>query len=146
MNSTSVQRFSFFSRRILSWSLVAVTIAACSFTSDPANSQTKKSGDKPDLTLPTAKSSSPLDSSRLSAPLPANLFIELGKLINPAVVSIFSSQTPRQQMGRGGGGGRGGRDPLQDLFEQFWGAPFNRDPRSQQNPQATGLGTGFIVR
>lgn len=99
-------------------------------------------GKKSNFTLPAAKTDSPLDASKLSAPLPANLFIELGKLINPSVVSIFSSQTPPQRTARGGA-----RDPMEDLFEQFWGAPFNRGgPGGRQSPQASGLGTGFIVR
>lgn len=120
-------------------------VASYSF-STTTEAQTKKSN----FTLPAAKTESALDPKKLSDPLPANVFIELGKLVNPAVVSIFSSQTPPAAMGRGGRGG--GRDPMEDLFEQFWGAPFNRDPRGQgggggrQAPQATGLGTGFIVR
>ncbi len=101
-------------------------------------------GKKSNFTLPAAKTEPALDPKKLSDPLPANLFIELSKLVNPAVVSIFSSQTPATAMGRGGRG----RDPMEDLFEQFWGLP--RDPRGgpggRQQPQATGLGTGFIVR
>jgi len=98
---------------------------------------------KSNFTLPAAKTDAPLDASKLSAPLPANLFIELAKLINPSVVSIFSSQAPPQRSARGGQ-----RDPMEDLFEQFWGAPFNRGGPGggRQSPQASGLGTGFIVR
>jgi serine protease Do len=101
-----------------------------------------QSGKRVNFTLPTAKTEPALDPKKLSDPLPANLFIELSKLVNPAVVSIFTSQTPPAAMGFGG------RDPMEDLFEQFWGVP--RDPRGgqggRQQPQATGLGTGFIVR
>jgi S1-C subfamily serine protease len=80
-----------------------------------------QSGKRVNFTLPTAKTEPALDPKKLSDPLPANLFIELSKLVNPAVVSIFTSQTPPAAMGFGG------RDPMEDLFEQFWGVP--RDPR-----------------
>ncbi|CAN5421199.1 DegQ family serine endoprotease [soil metagenome] len=120
---------------------LAIAFAVSVTTRTEAQTPTPK---KSNFTLPVAKSESPLDPKKLSEPLPANLFIELSKLVNPAVVSVFTSQTPPAAMGRG----RGGRDPMEDLFEQFWGVP--RDPREgqggQQPPQATGLGTGFIVR
>ncbi len=115
----------------------AVLAAACTFSLDAVSQN--KSG-KVSMTLPAPKSESPLDQKKLGEPLPANLFIELGKLLNPAVVSIFSSQAPRQQAYR---------DPMQDLFEQFWGGPFGGRPQPRggsREPQATGLGTGFIVR
>ncbi len=104
-------------------------------------SQSTAAKGKPNLTLPAAKSDSPLDQKKLGSELPANLFVELGKLLNPAVVSIFTSQNIQGRMG-------GYRDPMQDLFEQFFGGqggmggqPFQAPPR-----QAKGLGTGFIVR
>lgn len=112
--------------------------AACTFANN-TEAQTKKSN----FTLPAAKTEPALDPKKLSEPLPANVFIELGKLINPAVVSIFSSQTPTAAMGRGGRGG----DPMEDLFEQFFGGQFRGGQGGgRQAPQATGLGTGFIVR
>ncbi|MBX7231804.1 MAG: trypsin-like peptidase domain-containing protein [Bdellovibrionales bacterium] len=68
-------------------------------------------------------------------PLPHDLFIKLGKLINPAVVNISTTYLPKQfnmgprnQM----------RDPFFDLFEQFMG------PR--QSRPAQSLGTGFVIR
>lgn len=70
-------------------------------------------------------------------PLPANLFIELNKLINPAVVNISTSQMPRQNRQA-----PGYPDPFFDLFQQFMGpGPFN----FQQQPLQA-LGTGFIIR
>jgi serine protease Do len=70
-------------------------------------------------------------------PLPANLFVELAKSVNPAVVNVFTTYLPR---------GRGyqndpGRDPLQDFFEQFVG-PQRGGPVSPQQS----LGSGFIIR
>lgn len=73
-------------------------------------------------------------------PLPANLFVELAKTVNPAVVNVFTTYLPR---GRGGPGGGGDpyRDPFFDLFEQFMG-PQRGGPATPQQS----LGTGFIIR
>ena len=73
---------------------------------------------------------------KLSDSLPANLFVELGKIINPAVVNISTStltRSPRYQ------------DPMMELFEQFYGM---RSPRFNQpkKPQQMALGTGFVIR
>lgn len=132
LNSSFVKKFA----PLLLFVIVLATYTFSTYT----EAQTKKSN----FTLPAAKTEPALDPKKLSEPLPANLFIELGKLINPAVVSIFSSQTPAQNMG-------GGRDPMEDLFEQFFGGQFNQrggrgGGAGRQEPQATGLGTGFIVR
>ncbi len=67
-------------------------------------------------------------------PMPAGLFVNLAKAVNPAVVNIFTTygasdsrmlQDPY-------------RDPFFDLFEQFMG-PGMRQPQQS-------LGTGFIIR
>jgi serine protease Do len=71
----------------------------------------------------------------LSEPLPANIFIELAKIMNPTVVNISTSSMPRNALSRG----RGPRDPFFEMFEQFMG-PQQRQLRPQQ-----GLGTGFII-
>lgn len=80
---------------------------------------------------------------KLSEPLPANLFIELAKALNPAVVNISTSVIPQ---------GRQYRDPMLDMLEQFYGLQPN-DPRLDKQsrkqitkPRRMGLGTGFIVR
>lgn len=112
--------------------LIAVTLGREALSQAP---KTKTS-----MTLPAAKTDSPLDAKKLSDPLPANLFVELGKIINPATVSIFSSQAPRN-MARGGG-----RDPMEDLLEQFFGGQMGQPGPRGRSPEATGLGTGFIVR
>lgn len=70
---------------------------------------------------------------KLGAPLPENLFVELARVINPAVVNISTSVTPR---------GRMQNDPMLELLEQFYGQQFQM-PKAQ--PQ-TALGTGFIIR
>lgn len=80
---------------------------------------------------------------KLSDPLPANLFVELGKIINPAVVNISTLALPKTPSN-----GRF-RDPMLEMLEQFYGVPIR--PRQQLPPQngkprPFGLGTGFIIR
>ncbi|AZZ37439.1 serine protease MucD [Bdellovibrio sp. qaytius] len=73
---------------------------------------------------------------KLGEPLPANLFVELAKAINPSVVNISTSVIPR---------GRQYRDPMQEMLEQFYGIPQRPEPQAGK-PQRMGLGTGFIIR
>lgn len=73
-------------------------------------------------------------------PLPANAFVELAKLINPAIVNISTSTMPKN-LGRNGGM-RGGRDPFFDMLEEFYG--IRPQPQNMRPQQA--LGTGFIIR
>lgn len=82
----------------------------------------------------TEKSSPPLDPKKLEAPLPKNLFIELSKLINPAVVFISTTQKVNRPMYR---------DPMQDFLEEFMGRGrgFSMQPQPVQ-----ALGTGFIIK
>ncbi|MEK6772797.1 MAG: trypsin-like peptidase domain-containing protein [Bdellovibrionota bacterium] len=70
---------------------------------------------------------------KLGEPLPANLFVELAKIINPTVVNISTSAKAR---------GSRFRDPMMDLFEQFYGIPMQEAQRQMQ----MSLGTGFIIR
>lgn len=73
---------------------------------------------------------------KLGDPLPANLFSELARTMNPTVVNISTSSlansSPRYK--------RGYRDPILDFFERYGGGG-----RMQQQPQNS-LGTGFIIR
>lgn len=76
---------------------------------------------------------------KLGDPLPQNLFVELAKIINPAVVNISTSVVPRR--------GQMYRDPMMDMMEQFFGNSMR--PRINPNnnkPRQMGLGTGFIIR
>lgn len=89
----------------------------------------------------TQKSPPPM---KLNDPLPANLFVELAKMINPAVVNISTLAVPK--MSRGGGYYR---DPMLEMLEQFYGVPLPRQqfPRQGEGkPRPYGLGTGFIIR
>ncbi len=90
------------------------------------------------------KSHVPLDLSKMGEPLPRNLWVELSKLVNPAVVSITTTSLPRQVGGRY-------RDPIQDFFDQFYGGqapgPGGRGgPGRPESQPAMALGTGFIIR
>ncbi|MEO0336831.1 MAG: trypsin-like peptidase domain-containing protein, partial [Pseudomonadota bacterium] len=69
-------------------------------------------------------------------PLPANRFVELAKLVNPAVVNINTTSIPKTQRNR-----RRNQDPFFDLFEQFANPYYGRPQRPAQS-----LGTGFIIR
>lgn len=70
---------------------------------------------------------------KIGSPLPENLFVELARAINPAVVNISTSVTPK---------GRTMNDPMMELLEQFYGQRFQMPkPKTE-----TALGTGFIIR
>lgn len=69
-------------------------------------------------------------------PLPSNLFVELAKAVNPAVVNISTTQLPKvPQLRRD--------DPYFQFFQQFFGPQFQFNP--SVNPRHS-LGTGFIIR
>ncbi|MEN0057798.1 MAG: trypsin-like peptidase domain-containing protein [Bdellovibrio sp.] len=74
---------------------------------------------------------------KLSEPLPGNLFVELAKAINPAVVNISTTALPKNSPRM--------RDPMLDMLEQLYGFRMQQ-PQQQQRPQQIGLGTGFIIR
>ena len=102
----------------------ALTVAGCFLNNSGADTDTKR----PAL----------LDTSKLGDPLPRNLWIELSKAVNPAVVSITTAARVRTQY----------RDPMQEFFDQFYG---NQSPGMRGNPpggreQMMALGTGFIIR
>ena len=80
-------------------------------------------------------------------PLPSNLFIELNKAVNPAVVNIFTETNPRiNRKARGGLRGRhNSNDPMEELLQQFFGFQGQRMDRFQPQPIKS-LGTGFIIR
>ncbi len=70
-------------------------------------------------------------------PLPANAFVELAKMINPAVVNISTQTLPKQPSGRGMY-----RDPFFDMLQEFYG--LRMMPQAARPAQA--LGTGFVIR
>ncbi|MGZ3772743.1 MAG: trypsin-like peptidase domain-containing protein [Pseudobdellovibrionaceae bacterium] len=74
---------------------------------------------------------------KLGEAMPENLFVELAKAVNPAVVNISTTALPKN-LPRG-------RDPMLDMLEQLYGFRIQQSPQ-QQRPQQIGLGTGFIIR
>ncbi len=88
----------------------------------------------------SASNAPPLDPKKLDAPLPKNLFVELSKLINPAVVFISTSQNVRQARGRGQ------QDPMQEFLEQFMGEGRGGGGYSAPPQAMQALGTGFIIK
>lgn len=73
-------------------------------------------------------------------PLPSNLFIELNKVINPAVVNISTETKPRGRFGQGQ------LDPMEELFKQFFGFSGGFPQARPQARPGYALGTGFIIR
>ncbi len=71
---------------------------------------------------------------KLGDPLPANLFSELAKKINPTVVNISTSVRPRR------GQRPNPQDPFWEFFDQFMGGQGM--PRERR---AHSIGTGFII-
>jgi serine protease Do len=69
-------------------------------------------------------------------PMPANAFVELAKMINPAVVNISTTTMPKMRRGVQP------RDPFFDMLQEFYG--LRTAPQTARPMQA--LGTGFIIR
>src|SRR5437868_612670 len=82
----------------------------------------------------------PLSKIKNGDPLPANLFVELGKAVNPGVVNIYTTYLPKGRLQRYGQ--PQGQDPFFDMFEDF----VNPSPYGAQARPAQALGTGFIIR
>jgi serine protease Do len=93
----------------------------------------------------TASAANAIDTSSLPKvksgdPLPANLFVELAKAVNPAVVNVFTTYLPRgRMMGHGYA-----QDPFFEMFEQFMN-PGGGGGGGGGPPQQS-LGSGFIIR
>ena len=78
----------------------------------------------------------PMADAKLSAPLPANLWIEMSKLSQPGVVGIYLDIDLKKTSMR--------RDPFFDFVEEFFGQGFSyEDPRSKKD--STPIGTGFLI-
>ncbi len=91
------------------------------------------------LTAFSLVASAELPRIRSGDPLPANLFVELAKLVNPAVVNIFTTYLPK---GRQFSYEERTGDPFFDMFQQFMG----QNPYEGEGGPAQSLGTGFIIR
>ena len=74
-------------------------------------------------------------------PLPSNIFIELNKVVNPAVVNISTEIKPKTIGRRRGLQG----DPIEELFRQFFGGGIPGGIPMKAKPSYS-LGTGFIIK
>ncbi len=77
--------------------------------------------------------------STKSQPLGSNIFVEIAKRQNPAVVNISTKTKRRSRPPRAPRNPRspGGQDPFQDFYDKFFG-DRDRKPRS-------GMGSGFVI-
>jgi len=77
--------------------------------------------------------------STKSQPLGSNIFVEIAKRQNPAVVNISTKTKRRSRPPRSPRNPRspGGQDPFQDFYDKFFG-DRDRKPRS-------GMGSGFFI-
>ncbi len=74
---------------------------------------------------------------KLGEPLPANLFVELARVINPGVVNISTKIRPQRVQRY--------RDPFFDMLEQMYGLKGPQLPQNNK-PRPHSLGTGFLIR
>ena len=83
----------------------------------------------------------------MSEALPKNLFIELGRRVNPAVVNISTTQILHSGRGNSGGFGYPGmpmpNDPFRQFFEEFMGPQGGGQQAPEEKVQS--LGSGFII-
>ncbi len=88
------------------------------------------------LSLPAL--SSPLDNARLSEPLPANLWVEMSKITQPAVVGVYLKVNINA--------GNISRDPFFSFIEEFLGQGFDfGKPRQRKREENKLIGTGFLI-
>lgn len=112
--------------------LCAALISLFYISQNSAVAQTRARSAALQTTLP----SQPLPTLKLNDAMPANLFVELAKAINPSIVNISTSAIAR----------RGTKDPMLEMLERFYGIPPQNDGAWNNKPQRVGLGTGFIIR
>jgi len=95
------------------------------------------------ILISTHSASAKLPIVRDGQPLPSNLFVELNKKVNPAVVNISTETKPKyyRQSPRGNSQSV---DPMEELFRQFFGGGMGGGGQVQSRPSSA-LGTGFII-
>lgn len=113
-------------------SLLSVSLTSLFFLSQRSSAAAETTKKPIEAVLPAT----PAPTLKANDPLPANLFVELAKAINPSVVNISTSAVARRMV----------KDPMQEMLERFYGQPRNDDGGWDDKPQRVGLGTGFIIR
>lgn len=89
---------------------------------------------------PLVVTAAPMDGAPLSPPLPGNLWVEMAKRTNPAVVGIFVGAPNRKTRGRLR------RDPLLEMLEEMLGGSRLDIPQAPRPKEEKPIGTGFIIR
>ncbi len=117
-------------------SVVSITLTSLFFITQNSNAQQPTKPNPATVQTLNAIPEKASPTLKLNDALPANLFVELAKAINPSVVNISTSATAH----------RGPRDPMQEMMERFYGAPSQDEGNWSNKPQRVGLGTGFIIR
>jgi serine protease Do len=113
----------------LVWILAFFTGAAFSLIFVSSFSEAQRTSSTP------ANSPSALPTLKAGDPLSAEAFVQLAKVVNPAVVNISTKTMPKNFNQRH-------RDPMLEMLERFYG--FRGMPQ-QPTPQVS-LGTGFLIR
>lgn len=119
-------------KKLIFTALISVSLTSLFFVSQ----RTSAAGEAPKKPLEVILPATPAPTLKVNDPLPANLFVELAKAINPSVVNISTSSLAR----------RSTKDPMQEMLERFYGVPSDEDGGWNNKPQRVGLGTGFIIR
>lgn len=119
-------------KKYIAVSLISVALTSLFFISQYSVAANEVAKKPVEAVLPAT----PAPILKVNDPLPANLFVELAKVINPSVVNISTSSLAR----------RGAKDPMQEMLERFYGSPSDDDSGWTNKPQRMGLGTGFIIR
>jgi serine protease Do len=121
-------------RKYIVVSIISIALTSLFFMAQNSSAQQTRAA-KAVLAAP-ATPSAPLPVLKLNDALPANLFVELARAINPSVVNISTSANPRRMQ----------KDPMQEMLERFYGVPTDNENSWNNKPRRVGLGTGFIIR
>ena len=79
-----------------------------------------------------------------SMPLTSNIFVDIAKQQNPAVVSVSMKAKPRKTSGQFRNPGRPGqREQFRDFYDKFFRQ--QPGPREDNTPRRGGAGSGFII-
>ncbi|MEZ4704921.1 MAG: DegQ family serine endoprotease [Bdellovibrionota bacterium] len=79
--------------------------------------------------------------------LDPKVYLNISEAVRDAVVNVSSTRVDTQEspFGKGSGGQEEMINPFDDLFEKFFGRRNPFFPQQGQGPQATSLGSGFVL-
>ncbi len=81
--------------------------------------------------------SSPMDKAELSPPLPSNIWVEMSKITQPAVVGVYLKINVNTK--------NIPRDPFFNFIEEFLGESFHFGRPQKKNQESKPIGTGFLI-